>query len=716
MPRCSRALIGLALTAACVLLAVSARAPLSGGTREINGFRKTGQQNWFTVMGHVGKPQTYILPTSAPLLADFIRFAGDLNETASGQIRIVRNGRVAIRVRFSPTSTEKLIPGDVVIVDGKTSQGRIFRGNKSDAAAGPIQIGLVGIRPWPIVMESEPERATIHWINRQLGQHDSVSQHVKALLPRNFARRDADTRLDDGSVLIFEPAWVDVSRLPADLPQPIDASRPPEPRSAPAATRPPAPLPLPIGPGAASPSTDSPTAVPGHSAIPAPGSITPRPDPQYDRNDEEFTRNILTDPRSVLLEPNRTTAPADPGRTRVSDLPARAQRNPEPSPRIRTEGTAAPIEADVEVIESPPAAKPFPSFIERPAQIQRPGSVPDISDDADSKTGEPGLVAPPDSLTELDPDAEDSDDTDAASGPSLAMQGASSTGLPAPSPAPDDRAPRSPATGDSGPLQPVPATNSDEAAASEFFTTKNWPAIAIVSIGSLGLLAGAIMLLSMMGQAPEPQRPQMQIEKPQPVVHSDRYWLDRIINDEMPIEDEAVDIPGDEALFGRPTRLVRVDEPHATIRKPHFLKRGGESGSVPVTPQTPDLPHPEKSDDDDHGKRPTTYAPERRDRSTMRRPGRPAAPAASAELVDVPAVTVETAHAQETVQTQPTPTFRIDTAHPATHAPAAPKPKKRIPGTRPGRSANAVASAQQTSRDESVLDRILFQVDQGDRS
>lgn len=728
MLRRSPGLLGLALITAGVLSIASFRVPLSGGTREFGTFRQQSPNNWFTVMGHVGRPQVYQLPTSSPSLAQFIQFAGDLKPTASGQIRVVRNGRVAVRIRYSAKSTEKLIPGDLVIVDGKMAQGTVFRGRNSNAPqAGPLQIGLVGVRPWPIIMESNSERATIRWITQQLGQDVSVVEHVKAVRPRNFSRTTPDSRLEDGSVLIFEPAWVDVSRLPEGLPEPIDVSRPPAGNPPPiASARPPAPLPFPVNPNPAALADRARTAVPGHSALPAPGDA----DPGISRNEEEFTRDVLTDPRSVPLETH--TAPA-PGRARASDRPGQSDRNrpaPQPDARIAPSPPSgdAPAEGGDAVFESPEAERPFSSQIEQPAVIEHMRPVPEIVDAAPSNPPasagpEPGLMPEPDPLDDA---AEATAAIAAPAGVSLAMQGATSAAGSDPSPAPDGNGPAGAPVIADGPLQPVAPTNAIPGSTGKTSqlipkaeTPWNWPVIAICSIGGLGLLAAAGMILSMARQdttarpTPEPR-----------AVVTERNWLDRIINDELPIDDEPIQVPAGETLFGQPARMVRIDEPHATIPKPHFLKRGGQSGSVPVTPGAPDEPEPNHTDDNDQPSRPTTYAPRRHDRPTTRRPGRPEAPARPAATADQPTVVEPAAEADlhaesDQKATPPEPktgtklTFRVDTAHPATNVPAAPKPRKRTPGTRPGKPADSAAKA---GRDEGLLDRILFQVDQGDRS
>lgn len=749
MLRRRSAWFGLALMAAVLLSAGLSRMQLSAGSREIVAFGSARQQpNWFTVMGHVGRPQTYELPTSTPSLVDFIRFAGDLKATASGQIRIVRHGRVSVRVRYSAASTEKLLPGDLVVVDGKAAQGRIFRGRNSDAdtGTGPVQIGLIGIRPWPIIMESARERATIRWITRQLGQHESAGQNVKAIVARNFSQTTPDTRLQSGSVLVFDPASVDVSRLPAGLPEPLDASAPAQPPSPTASARPTPPLPLPLSPELDGQATTAETNAPGHTAIPDPATVQPDPDPTLDRNRAEFSMDLLTHPNSVTLEPR--TGPSA-GRTRVTDsVPSdsnasggddnRPRPDSKPDARIAPNAAGPPdnsASAPVEIDESPPAERPFRSFIEKPALIERPGSVPEIRDgdnttSSDPRRLEPGPIPQPDSLKPMDRAASTSEVIEPSPattpvGPSLATQGAASASQNRTPVAPSDVAPSDAGVSDVGAsvdeLSPAvagtqavtPATNSSRLIP-KIPATWNWTVISVCVFGGLGLLAAAGMIISMARQDTT--------SRPTPVPQTSRYWLDRIINDELPIDEEQTRLPTDEPLFGRPTRIVRVDEPHAKLPKPHFLKRGGQSGTIPLPTGAPDSPQPEQSDDDNVDSRPTTYTPRRPDTSTTRRPRRsdvPMRPAATAEQTEIAENAAEPAKTARPASSGRT--FRIDTAHPEPARTAkpgvpvsnVPHQTKRTPGSRP-RSSDVKSS--HATRDEGLLDRILFQVDQGGQS
>ena len=379
-----------------------------------------------------------------------------------------------------------------------------------------------------------------------------------------------------------------------------------------------------------------------------------------------------------------------------AETATRPQPAPSPDARIAPDEAASSGDAPVssaEIDESPQAERPFQSFIAQPAQIERHSPVPEISD-------------PPDSDRVEADEALEASATAAAI--SLAAQGA--TSVPEPNP------PETP-----GPATPDPTTAGSSTTASDSSvlipkvrTPWNWPAIAICVIGGIGILIATGMVLSIARHDTTP--------RPTPVAQTSRYWLDRIINDELPIDEEPVQITAGEVLFGRPTRIVRVDEPHASIPRPHFLKRGGQSGSVPTTPNAPDSPHPERTDDEDGERRPTTYTPRRSDRPTTRRPQRPdvpvrpAARAGQSTVAESPGETTSDVGSAPPVTSAATRrTLRIDTPHPVTDTAQTSEParKRRTPGTRPGTS-TPVSSNE--ARDKGLLDRILIQVDQGGRS
>ena len=386
------------LTAALLTVVGTCSTPASAqifyGNRSVTNANQPGVKNWsnretangsryFSVMGHVKEPNSFELPTSSPSLVKFIELAGGLKSTASGQIRIIRGGRVGQQAYYSPKSTITLLPGDLVVIEGKVGQGAIYRGGNSTITDPnqTVQLGLIGVRPWPVIMEVNAERATIRWIAQQLGQSEAAALDASkhAIIPRSFQGVSLDTRLPDSSVIVFDESLIEGSRLPDGLPQPETmesrreklqqrlASAAPTTSGSPQGTEFPGaaaiqaapsvavatPLPAPVNQAPQTPMPSSGLSIPGpglsygqfgaspgHSAIaqipkrtvaPPSQSVPVRPS-----IDEEFVKNLLTHPDSVALDPpagrdprpedQRTSTSRDntPQRNSQSDAPLSA--------------------------------------------------------------------------------------------------------------------------------------------------------------------------------------------------------------------------------------------------------------------------------------------------------------------------------------------------------------------------------------------------------
>ncbi|MFP6765989.1 MAG: hypothetical protein VB858_20325, partial [Planctomycetaceae bacterium] len=193
--------------------------------------RASDGPNYFAIMGHIKYPQTYLLPTSAPSLVDFIRFSGGALSSTNGQVLIVRGERIVQQTMLTANSTIKLMPGDLVIIDGgRSGRGSIFRATENAPQRGassevirPIQIALIGVRPYPVIMQMTPDVATKRWIVRQLGQDISVASSARAVQRRKISSATGlDSRLSDHTILIFPAGTIDPSRLP-QLPGPFRA-------------------------------------------------------------------------------------------------------------------------------------------------------------------------------------------------------------------------------------------------------------------------------------------------------------------------------------------------------------------------------------------------------------------------------------------------------------------------------------------------------------
>jgi hypothetical protein len=206
-------------------------------------------------------------------------------------------------------------------------------------------------------------------------------------------------------------------------------------------------------------------------------------------------------------------------------------------------------------------------------------------------------------------------------------------------------------------------------------SASRWPLITAGVIGSLGFLAAFSLLLSMTGPPPV---------TPAPAAKSDRYWLDKIINDELPVSEEPAAEPVVTQLFGRPTNAptLRLDAGHSEIPRPHFLDRGRQSGVGQQRSPRPDIPQPDSKRPDRETEDGPDTIPPRRSSSPRRGPDVPLAPAA------------EEQSAGTAVSERPA---------------AVPKPKQRIvrvdTGHDPGLPAKQPADRQPTAKTQSATER-----------
>jgi hypothetical protein len=751
----------------------------SGSTQSRMMGRANQGANYFAIMGHVKYPQTYQLPTSAPSLVDFIRFAGGALESATGEARIIRGGRDAQRVMLSSNSTIKLMPGDLVILDGgRTGRGSIFRGgsNRQGNAEGDSsrlnQVCLFGVLPYPIIMQMTSDVATKRWIISQLGQDAAIANAVKVTERRNFSGPSGvDTRLSDNSILIFPPGVIDTPKLP-ELPRPFRAGKDRHPDQKPLTGLPPntnegsaaAQLPLPITrllPGERSdtaPDNSRPGDVtpPGYSEVPdgeeSADSVGSNPD---------AARNLLTHPGSVALDEKPPTLP---GRARLSDSGTATtgrprttgppRQNPTPEATDSEIRFNANVVKDAEAAQSPAAEKPFQSQPDPALTSVRPERDSRISETSelpltplapgDTEIETPAITSPAPAVQLLDPPQEQTQIPDpiqtpvvsrqpasaepaVPAGPSMALNGAAGFANPIrvsepPFPGGSTSKPPAEAESKTSPRMPDPSTpgtpkfseasmqslprTSDEPSGDDVSvvgksriirrekSASRWPLITAGVIGSLGFLAAFSLLLSMTGPAP-PTLAHTTAEK------NDRYWLDKIINDELPVTEESAAEPVVSELFGRPTDAptLRLDAGHSEIPRPHFLDRGRQSGVGQRRSPQPDIPQPDSKRPDDEngtdGNGPRTMPP-RRTGPPSRSPDTPLAPAAEQK----PASAV------------------------AERPAAVPKPKRRIvrvdsghgpgvPSRQPAEAAPTIAvkPAESVAAGSDLLDRILASVE-----
>lgn len=178
----------------------------------------------FAVMGEVPAPGVYEWPEPNPLLIDVIRRAGSLTDAASGNIRIVRNGRGGQRAFYSPQLDFRLLPGDVAIAEPAA--------HARPAPNAPVQVALLDLLDRPVVVPLRPHHASVPAIVSLLNQPPEAAAGVRVLdgrpHPNQAASPEADS-LASGIVLVFDRSLLRPERIPNNLPQPIpvpDARRP----------------------------------------------------------------------------------------------------------------------------------------------------------------------------------------------------------------------------------------------------------------------------------------------------------------------------------------------------------------------------------------------------------------------------------------------------------------------------------------------------------
>ncbi|MEX0703855.1 MAG: hypothetical protein WD069_17280 [Planctomycetales bacterium] len=191
--------------------------------------------HYFGVMGEVPAPGVYEWPEADPLLVDVVRRAGGLAEAASGNIRIVRNGRGGQVAFYSPELDFRLAPGDVAIAEGAQHRARIidarnpatappFRGTGVGPSHEAVQVAFVNLLDRPVVLKLRPHHANLAAVVSLLNQPPEVARSVRILESRPRIDQTVGVagseHLQPGSVLVFDRAALQTARIPNNLPQP----------------------------------------------------------------------------------------------------------------------------------------------------------------------------------------------------------------------------------------------------------------------------------------------------------------------------------------------------------------------------------------------------------------------------------------------------------------------------------------------------------------
>lgn len=517
--------------------------PNGAGATNRNG--PTQAKNYFTVIGEVKYPETYELPTAAPSLIGFLKLAGGLQPSASGSIRIVRfthNGQKAEEQLFyDERRTDTLRPGDVVVVDSKIGNARLFDGPNQSVSDGDVYIALIGILEYPFVMQTAAKNATINWVTQQLHQKEALAASAKVCWPgRSTTRVTPDTELPNNTLIHFDSTKVVFSQLPDGLPRPFRPGYDQR-QQVLAQVTPPAQN------SSALPPVEG---VPPEGFATAPGVQRRPPVGMIERNPAD---------NSVALDPERVDPPA--GRVRLAD-PSNAGRAPRTTPaepkRLQPQTAANPVEAPTpEAPNSPEFRKPFQSETDS------------------SFTDAPGIRSQPANDTTEVPLSPINDDDVGRSGPSLSAQAADSILKPkatTPSTGSTDVGKSSTRSTniDADDLNQTfeVVTPEDDLADAEASQALDLRTVFMVVIGGVGTFSLIWVLLSMLKPAPSQQRIFAE-QRPS------RSVLDRLVNNEFEVRVEEPRLDPSTRIHGRPRDVgqQRLDAQHRAVPRPHFMNR-----------------------------------------------------------------------------------------------------------------------------------------------
>ena len=199
----------------------------------------TAKQPYVGLLGQVARPGVYEIAGGRETLADLIEKIGGLAKDASGQLRIVRNGRPGQSTSFAAASYFELLPGDLVIADAQATRspnsGALRSGDSTSAQSGTtarqasssyVQIGFVNLLDRPVVLKLKAENANIPAILALMRQDGGLASEIKIVPPsgqgqrfQNQSQQRQDASLPSETVLIFPRDAVATERLD-HLPQP----------------------------------------------------------------------------------------------------------------------------------------------------------------------------------------------------------------------------------------------------------------------------------------------------------------------------------------------------------------------------------------------------------------------------------------------------------------------------------------------------------------
>ena len=153
-----------------------------------------------SVLGAVMQPRTYEFAQTAPDLSVLLERAGGLTGKASGAVRLIRNGRQAGAVQFTPGMRLPLAAGDVILCDPAPEMGPRERHT--------AYVALVGLTDRPVVLKLKDADANVPALLESLNLPPESMAAVGVLPPAGSAGVGPGGTLPDGTVVSFGPGSV----------------------------------------------------------------------------------------------------------------------------------------------------------------------------------------------------------------------------------------------------------------------------------------------------------------------------------------------------------------------------------------------------------------------------------------------------------------------------------------------------------------------------
>jgi protein involved in polysaccharide export with SLBB domain len=498
-------------------------------------FSSSARAPYVGLLGQMARPGVYEITASSASLSELIERIGGLSKGASGQLRIIRNGRTGMTMNYSPSQRFELFAGDLVIADAQAASstdslqgnaGQTSRGQAAQTASiGAVQIGLVNLVDRPVVLKLRSEHASVAAILSLMRQDSALASQLQLVLPVNYrfqAAPKTDAPLPSEAVLIFPPNSVATDRL-LPLPDPIklDGPKSGETNSAP---------------------SDSPPA----SVSP---DVTQWQDPQNRVAARQGSTAQLT-PIRQTQSPSAIEIPPPPGEDFSSSEPSQILANrtfaPQPDSRSHSFGLDRALR-DSQMVLAPPAER----------SSQDAASASEMGDaklpTGNARSTEPLLFDAADHRRPLDrPKIEASHGYDEA-----------------------DRAA----------LSPLDLDESTVGANNAASGLSIWPPLVTAFVGLTALIGISLALRQRTQQnlptsalttpdgprvqpstrhAPAAQLPSPPSVSPPPAARQE--LLDAIIHNQLPVTEEPIRFASPLQFHGRPVppKILRVDDSHAT--------------------------------------------------------------------------------------------------------------------------------------------------------